>query len=447
MRPVVMAPSFPRRDSAADGQSIYVVESAQALAHLLGCSATDPLRAIALQLGDEPLCEVDGAVEILRVALPKGVNIASPFALYEAAHFETCMAQLATSGLHFIPPNAPVLVHGYELGPAAKRLVSQGNHVVAVLHYLLAQESEHYLASAEDALRADSMPRMLGALGRALPKGAREGAVQVASHLATSALPGHGLIAHQLRKLAHERMLMTSADVASGVSRGFAETMARFYPRARVTHCHAGAPSRAVRVGRMRYATKRLHFVTVGRPTPQKGWDVLAEALAILERERPALASRIELTLIGGVDVVSEAHSTFVRKTMQRLAELKQVRVNLRGRLGHHEVLAAYEEADVFVFPSDYEPFGLVLLEAMQAGLPVLAFDADGPRDVLTQASGWLVSRGDWTTRARRLAEAMAGLCACETYQLMAMGDAARARASEFTWSRCAAAHLHALGV
>jgi glycosyltransferase involved in cell wall biosynthesis len=149
---------------------------------------------------------------------------------------------------------------------------------------------------------------------------------------------------------------------------------------------------------------------------------------------------------MGGVDVVSAAHSTFVRKTMQRLAELKHVRVHARGRLGHHEVLAAYEEADVFVFPSDYEPFGLVLLEAMQAGLPVLAFDADGPRDVLTQTSGWLVSRGDWPTRARRLAEAMAGLFACETRQRMAMGDAARARASEFTWSRCAAAHLHALG-
>lgn len=446
-RPVVMAPSVPRRANAADGQSIYVTQSAQALALLLGCTAHDPLVAVALRLGDEPSRELDGAVEIVRVALPAGVSIASPFALYDAAHFEGVMAQLATSGLHFIPPTAPVLVHGYELGPAAKRLAAQGNRVVAVLHYLLTQESTHYLASADDALRFASMPRALGALGRASPPPLREGLVHLATRFATTSRLGPRVVAHQLNKLAHERMLMDAADVAIGVSRGFAETMSRFYPRTHVTHCHAGAPSESMPRGPRQHATERLHFVSVGRPTPQKGWDVLANALLLLERERPALASRLAVTLIGGEDVVSDAHSTFVRETMARLAQLKRVDVRLRGRLAHEEVLAAYGEADVFLFPSDYEPFGLVLLEAMQAGLPVLAFDADGPRDVLTPSCGWLVERGDWRDRAARLALVLASLFALKREAIEAMGDAACERASDFTWARCAEAHRLALGV
>ena len=48
-----------------------------------------------------------------------------------------------------------------------------------------------------------------------------------------------------------------------------------------------------------------------------------------------------------------------------------------------HDLAKYYANADVFVFPSKWETFGLVMIESMACGTPVAAFDCDGPRDVI----------------------------------------------------------------
>jgi glycosyltransferase involved in cell wall biosynthesis len=53
------------------------------------------------------------------------------------------------------------------------------------------------------------------------------------------------------------------------------------------------------------------------------------------------------------------------------------------GRLDGADLAAAYASADVFVFPSLTDTFGLVMLEALASGVPVAAFPVAGPRDVL----------------------------------------------------------------
>jgi glycosyltransferase involved in cell wall biosynthesis len=57
--------------------------------------------------------------------------------------------------------------------------------------------------------------------------------------------------------------------------------------------------------------------------------------------------------------------------------------VNYLGVLDQHELAEAYASADVFVFPSRTDTFGLVLLEAMACGLPVAAYPVTGPIDVI----------------------------------------------------------------
>jgi glycosyltransferase involved in cell wall biosynthesis len=57
--------------------------------------------------------------------------------------------------------------------------------------------------------------------------------------------------------------------------------------------------------------------------------------------------------------------------------------VNFLGVLGQEELAEVYASADVFVFPSRTDTFGLVLLEAMACGLPVAAYPVTGPLDVL----------------------------------------------------------------
>ena len=58
-------------------------------------------------------------------------------------------------------------------------------------------------------------------------------------------------------------------------------------------------------------------------------------------------------------------------------------RVNYLGLLDREELAKVYAAADVFVFPSKTDTFGLVLLEAMACGLPVAAYPVTGPRDVI----------------------------------------------------------------
>lgn len=61
--------------------------------------------------------------------------------------------------------------------------------------------------------------------------------------------------------------------------------------------------------------------------------------------------------------------------------------VNYLGLLEREELAQVYAAADVFVFPSKTDTFGLVLLEAMACGLPVAAYPVTGPRDVIGDSS------------------------------------------------------------
>jgi glycosyltransferase involved in cell wall biosynthesis len=88
------------------------------------------------------------------------------------------------------------------------------------------------------------------------------------------------------------------------------------------------------------------------------------------------------------------------------------------------EALAAtYASADVFVFPSLTDTFGVVLLEAMASGVPVAAFPAPGPLDVIGDSGAGVLSED---LRAACLAA------------LEIPREAARARALEFTWEESA---------
>jgi glycosyltransferase involved in cell wall biosynthesis len=95
------------------------------------------------------------------------------------------------------------------------------------------------------------------------------------------------------------------------------------------------------------------------------------------------------------------------------------------GLLPRNELASVYASADVFVFPSRNETFGLVMLEAMACGTPVAAFPVDGPFEVLTTESGQVqggVLHSD-LAEATRLA-------------LLIPRESARARSHDFSWTK-----------
>lgn len=73
--------------------------------------------------------------------------------------------------------------------------------------------------------------------------------------------------------------------------------------------------------------------------------------------------------------------------SLKALAIAEGVADRIRFVFGRTDVREPLGEADIFVLPSRFEGFGLVLLEAMAAGLPVIASDVDGPAELLVDGS------------------------------------------------------------
>ncbi|MGB6197806.1 MAG: glycosyltransferase family 1 protein, partial [Methyloceanibacter sp.] len=85
------------------------------------------------------------------------------------------------------------------------------------------------------------------------------------------------------------------------------------------------------------------------------------------------------------------------------------------GPMEGEELARAYASSDVFVFPSLTDTFGLVLLEALASGVPVAAFPASGPKDVLTDPDAGAM---DWDLNAAALAALSLGRRAARAHAL-----------------------------
>ena len=103
----------------------------------------------------------------------------------------------------------------------------------------------------------------------------------------------------------------------------------------------------------------------VGRFDPLKGLESLLEAMTYLRQDQ-----RIRLMIVGGDGENTAAHRALVSK----IGKLKlNDRVNLSGRIDQPNLPPYYHAADVLVMPSHYESFGLVGLEALACGRPVVS--------------------------------------------------------------------------
>lgn len=137
-------------------------------------------------------------------------------------------------------------------------------------------------------------------------------------------------------------------------------------------------------------------ILSVGRMERYKGHPVLIEALATL-RERTDWT----WWCTGGPQNSQEEQYFASLRAQVRVAGLES-RVRFLG--SRHDIADLMGAADLFCHPNQgAEPFGLVLIEAMQAGLPVVASDLGGPAEIVTDTCGRLVPSGDATALARTL--------------------------------------------
>ena len=135
--------------------------------------------------------------------------------------------------------------------------------------------------------------------------------------------------------------------------------------------------SRVVPVDAARVPQSRpLRLLTYGRYVHKKGFDVLLNAFKLL------LESGVDAALsIGG--------SGPEKETLAALARDLGIADKVALGVWIEDVTAALDEADVFVLASRDEPFGIVMLEAMARGLPIVTTRTQGPSQVLTDETAY----------------------------------------------------------
>ncbi len=186
---------------------------------------------------------------------------------------------------------------------------------------------------------------------------------------------------------------------------------------------------------RARYHLPSRYILYLGSFDRRKRVDVLlaahAELAGRLGAERP------DLVLAGRIPERGTAALLDVRQAVDRLGHSGAV--HLIGAPAEEDKAALYSGAQAFVFPSEYEGFGLPPLEAMACGTPVVAANAASVPEVCGDAA-LLVHPGDATSLAEALERLLRdpGLRA----QLIERG---KAQAAAFTWERTAQMTTEAL--
>jgi D-inositol-3-phosphate glycosyltransferase len=145
---------------------------------------------------------------------------------------------------------------------------------------------------------------------------------------------------------------------------------------------------------RLGIAPDAVLLLFVGRLQPLKAPDVLIRATAQVLQERPELADRLQVAIIGAPSGDQRAAAHYLDSLHQLAASLGLTsRVRFVGVVPRTELADWYRAADLTVVPSYSESFGLVALESQACGTPVVAADVGGLTTAVADGrSGVLVS-------------------------------------------------------
>jgi glycosyltransferase involved in cell wall biosynthesis len=131
-------------------------------------------------------------------------------------------------------------------------------------------------------------------------------------------------------------------------------------------------------------ASREKHILFVGLLTPIKEVPYLLEALTRIKEKRNDFI----------LDVVGDGPNRTEYEELTNVLGLTKV-VRFHGLKTKREVAEFMKRCDFFVLPSLFETFGVVLIEALACGKPVIATDIGGPNEIVTEGLGKLVPLGD----------------------------------------------------
>jgi D-inositol-3-phosphate glycosyltransferase len=189
------------------------------------------------------------------------------------------------------------------------------------------------------------------------------------------------------RRIAVETEVVRRADVLIAATPVEEEQLVRLYAAdpARIRVISPGVDTERFHPIPMVYAKEhiglcpeRCIILFVGRIEPLKGIDNLLQAIALVVGEQPRLREGLCVPIIGGGPPCVREDDEMVRlQEMREDLKIEDIVIFL-GAKDQDMLQYYYAAAAVVVMPSDYESFGMVALEAMACGTPVIASDVGG---------------------------------------------------------------------
>lgn len=174
----------------------------------------------------------------------------------------------------------------------------------------------------------------------------------------------------------------------------------------------------------------------VGRIEPLKGVDILIEAMSCLNFREITSNGPILLTIIGGDPDVDPADMSVEMARLQKMCNdlCMGKMVIFLGKRGQETLPYYYSAADVVVMPSHYESFGMVALEAMACGTPVIASQVGGLAFLVQDGvTGYHVPDDDPGELCGRLKQLLG-----DRELRATLGNQANSYAQEYVWEKIA---------
>jgi D-inositol-3-phosphate glycosyltransferase len=173
----------------------------------------------------------------------------------------------------------------------------------------------------------------------------------------------------------------------------------------------------------------------VGRIEPLKGVDSIFEAMALIKRDAPRLLDKLSISIIGGDPDSTDDDN----KEMERLKALRtelglSELVIFLGAKDQDTLNYYYAASEALIMPSDYESFGMVALEAMASGTPVIASEVGGLAFLVRDDySGYLVPVREPQALADKIRIILE-----QPEERRRLGQNAHEYAQEYAWPRIA---------
>ena len=351
--------------------------AAVALALIRRWNETQPFDLLVVGTGEEAPAE---RVEYRRINAARG-ELLTDFSISKYARFsrafELGVTELLRELKHRVDSRKTVILHN-DIAEAGdfQRIAQMGFRQAAIFHVdVVDYVAQIYLRGRWSAPR----------LAQAWRKAARLGL--------------HKLMPDILRLMfGKQEACARFAQLLIVPSTGMAEVLRRSYPWRKEEGiavvpwgalCEPAAPGvdEELEALRGRYPPKgRPVLLTLSRISPEKGQDLLLRALKLWEKNG---GDPLLLFVCGAPAYMHGA--SYLRKLQVLAKRLRHLEVHFLGHVSGARKQALFDLADLYVFPSRHESYGLTMMEAMAAGLPILTTDHRSARDLVRPEWGLVV--------------------------------------------------------